>query len=71
MEKCPITKREVELELQTMAAIPTDVQGIKDDIGKKNVSLMRPSDPALDHPASDMLLRLSCRLWRELVVRTH
>ncbi|GFH50466.1 hypothetical protein CTEN210_06942 [Chaetoceros tenuissimus] len=36
MEKCPITKREVELELKCFvkeeAAIPTDVQGIKDNI---------------------------------------
>lgn len=60
MEKCPTTKKEVELELKCIvkeeAAIPSDVQGIKEDIGKKHISLMRPSGPALDHPASDMLL---------------
>lgn len=60
MEKCPITKKEVESELKRIikeeVAIPNDVQGIREDIGKKNVSLMRPSGPALDHPACDMLL---------------
>jgi hypothetical protein len=60
METCNITKKEVSLELQRIVkeevSIPTDVQSIKGDIGKTNISLMRPSGPALKHPASEMLL---------------
>lgn len=37
-------------------AIPTDIKNIKEDIGKTNIALMRPSGPALEHPASEMLL---------------
>ena len=50
MKNCPVTKKEVELELKQIimeeAAIPSNVEGIRDNIGKKNVLFIQGSRKA-------------------------